>query len=1387
MTELTPHPSPLLRVGAFAVRVAFWLVASAWIALVMVWGALYFVIVPRIAEFRPTLEQQVSRLLGVTVRIGSIEARTNGLIPSLELSDVRLLDAQGRESLKLPSVLAALSARSIMGLGLEQLTIDRPELDVRRSADGKIWVAGILVSSKDNVDGPGADWVFSQPELVIRHGTVTWTDELRGVPALALTDVNWVLRNQHRTHSMRLDASPPAHWGERLSVTGIFKQPLLSRRASLWREWDGQLYANFTQVDLAELRRYADLGVDLAQGSGSLRAWVDVRRAGVTGATADLALDGVKVTLSPTLEPLALRGISGRLGARVLEGGLEVSTQALQFQTDDGLRWPGGNVRLLLVDGDARSTARGELVADRLDLAAMAQIAQRLPLPDTARVHLQQLAPKGLVEQVQASWQGPRENPNRFQVKGRVVDMEMAARAPQDGGLLPGFQGVDLDFDLNQSGGKATLALKDGTIDLPGVFEDPLLRFDQLSADVQWKLDGQHINLSLPNLRFSNADAQGEVQLKWQTAPTPVGGTASAYPGLLDLQGTLSRVDGTRVYRYLPQEMPQDTRDYLRDAILAGTATGVRFKIKGNLHDFPYTIPKQGDFRISADVHNATFAYVPSSLLPKDSLQWPALTQLSGELVIDRAVLQVKGARATVAGAPGLRIVRADAVVDRLYGGSTVSVTADAQGPVSDMLGVVVNGSPLGRLMGHALERATASGSADYRFKLDLPIAAAERATVRGTVVLAGNDLQITPDTPRLSRARGTIAFSDTGFSVAGVQAKSLGGDVRIDGGLSSLSGTGPSPVVGKSAAPQVLRMQGTASAEGLRQARELGFAARLAEYANGSAAYTATLGFRGGIPELAINSSLVGMGLSLPAPFAKTADAPLPVRLDMSAVRGAAPAAGDTAARLQDQLQLDVGKLLNMVYVRDLSGAEPRVLRGSIGVGLADDETAPLPAEGVVANFNLASLDMDAWSGVLSRAAGADLSATNLVSADSHASTGYLPTSLAVRASELTVGGRKLNQVVIGGGRDGSVWRANVDAAELNGYVEYRQPQGATDGRLYGRLARLVIAPSAAQDVESVLDEQPASIPALDIVVEDLELRGKKLGRIEIDAVNLGASAAAAARDVPREWRLNRFNIITPEAVLTASGNWTNINPPAGTPPPRSIKERRRTVMNFKLDIADSGELLNRFGMKGVVRRGKGQVEGQVAWLGSPITLDYPSMGGNFNVGIEAGQFLKTDPGISKLLGVLSLQALPRRLTLDFRDVFSEGFAFDFIRGDVSIAQGIAHTNNLQMKGINAAVLMEGQADIAHETQNFKVVVVPDINAGGASLLASYINPVVGLSTFLAQLILRRPLMEAATQEFLVDGTWVDPRVTKVEHKSAPVLPPTSPATPAKPKESQP
>jgi len=52
---------------------------------------------------------------------------------------------------------------------------------------------------------------------------------------------------------------------------------------------------------------------------------------------------------------------------------------------------------------------------------------------------------------------------------------------------------------------------------------------------------------------------------------------------------------------------------------------------------------------------------------------------------------------------------------------------------------------------------------------------------------------------------------------------------------------------------------------------------------------------------------------------------------------------------------------------------------------------------------------------------------------------------------------------------------------------------------------------------------------------------------------------------------------------------------------------------------------------------------------------------------------------------------------------------------------------------------------------------------------VATAINPAIGLGAFLAQMVLRKPLIAATTQEFTVDGTWADPKVTKVPRRVVP------------------
>ena len=1402
MTSLSPNlPSRRMRWLALLARLLLWLTVAFWVLFGAGWGFLHGWIVPRIGEFRPRLEIAASKAFGVAVHIGQITARSEGLMPSFELRDVVLLDAQGREALRLPRLLAAVSPASLWGLGFEQLSIDQPVLEMRRSASGEIYIGGLLLSQgRDNTTAV-ADWVFSQAEISIKGGTVRWTDELRLAPTLVLSQVDGVLRNGGRRHAMRLDATPAPQWGERFSLRGLFKQPLLAAGAGQWANWSGQLYAQFSRVDVSRLKAYASLdtlGVDLRQGNGSLRAWADVTRGQITGGTADMALNEVDAQLGHALEPLALESLAGRVSGSLLADGFEIRTEGLRFNTKDGLLWPGGNLALVHTGADGKTAQQNQLKADRLDLAAVAQIANRLPLGTATHALITSYAPKGLVETLDAHWQVPLGGPPTYAAKGRVTGLELASLAgamvpatlarpvPHELPGRPGVRGASVDFDVTQAGGKAVLGVVNGSLDLPGVFEEPRIALAQLSLDAQWKLVGDQLDTQLRNIKFSNADAEGVAQASWHSAKktveksTAAAGAHDESLGVLDLQGSLSRGDGARVHRYLPLVLPDQVRHYVRDAVVQGDISDVKFRVKGPVDEIPFANPAAGEFKVTAKVKNGIFAYVPKSTQPKDAQAWPILTAVRGELVFDHAALDVIDASAGLASPSALQLVRADARIPNLVQAATLDLRASLKGPLADALGFV-NASPLGGMTDAALAKAVATGEADYAVQLNLPLHNIDKTRVQGTVSLPGNDVQFTPDSPQLTRLKGAVTFSETGFNVASAQARLLGGDIRFEGGTRNRSRTA---AVGGSAEPSdasvLFKAQGNVTAEGLQQARYLGLVSGVAHNASGGAAYLASLGFRGGAAELMVSSNLQGMTLNLPAPLNKSADTVLPLRYENTLLRDSLL----PGQKLQDQLALTLGNIASIVYVRDISGAQARVVRGGISVGLEPGASVPLPDNGVTANINLAKVDLDAWDKALSVPADSSLNIPPASptgarpesrSVTSAAALDYLPTQIAIRAKELHIAGRTLNRVVLGGTRDGLNWRGNIDAAELNGYVEFRQPGGAgagAAGRVYARLSRLSLGPNNASDVESLLDEQPANIPALDIVVDDLELRGKKLGRIEIDAVNRGASLMARDGSA-REWRLNKFNITLPEATLAATGDWidVSVSAPVGVQAalprmPRGPGERRRTALNFKLDILDSGELLRRFGMNGVVRRGKGKMEGQVTWLGSPLSLDYPSMNGQFNVNIEAGQFLKAEPGIAKLLGVLSLQALPRRLTLDFRDVFAEGFAFDFVRGDVTIRQGVAATNNLQMKGVNAAVLMEGSADIARETQDLKVVVVPEINAGTASLIATVINPAIGLGSFLAQYFLRRPLIQAATQELHIDGSWTDPKVTKVERR---------------------
>ena len=270
---------------------------------------------------------------------------------------------------------------------------------------------------------------------------------------------------------------------------------------------------------------------------------------------------------------------------------------------------------------------------------------------------------------------------------------------------------------------------------------------------------------------------------------------------------------------------------------------------------------------------------------------------------------------------------------------------------------------------------------------------------------------------------------------------------------------------------------------------------------------------------------------------------------------------------------------------------------------------------------------------------------------------------------------------------------------------------------------------------------EKAPELPALDVIAEQFSYKGKMLGRLELAAV-----------PVEPNWRVDRLRLTNADGAFSAEGLV------------QDVKSQPRTRTTVHLEVSDVGKFLDRLGFPDGVRRGTARLDGTLAWPGAPQDFDYATLTGNLRLDASRGQFVKLEPGIGKLLGILSLQALPRRVTLDFRDVFSEGFAFDQIQGDVSIERGIASTGNFRIQGPAARVAMSGEVDLVRETQKLQVRVAPSLSDSVAIAGALLGGPVAGVATILAQKILKDPLDQIFAYEYSVTGTWAEPQVSKID-----------------------
>jgi uncharacterized protein (TIGR02099 family) len=1279
--QLAPHERRWLR----ALRWVGWTLIATYFLAAAGMLALRFWVLPGVAGYKAEIAAAVSRALGERVELGGVEAEWFGLHPRLELTDVRIFDRRGEEALALPYVGVTVAWRSVAAgeLRFRSIVLDRPDLAVRRDPEGRLFVAGLELKTGDGPRGGAADWLLEQGEIVIRDGTVEWSDEQRRAVPVRLERVDLLLRNEGRHHRFAIRAAPPPGLASALDVRG----DLIGRTFGELKEWNGRIYAGFDYVDLAAWQTWVDYPFEVRGGRGALRLWLGFADQRLTELAADVALAEVATRLAPELPLLELDSVLGQFGARKvarfelfdLDGApdvYEAFVRQLALVMRSGAALPPADFTARWEPAAGRLPERGEIVAPRLELAPLALIGEYLPFPGEARRALIAAAPEGRLSEVSFAWTGEIERPATYTARGTFADLGMRPYAS-----LPGFARLAGTFQATERGGSVTLAANDLTVDYPGVFFEPTLAFDAVGARASWSFPQGSLQVRLENVTLSNADLAGSLSGTYRAGGKGVQG--------VDFTARLARAEGRHVYKYVPL-LPPEVVVWLRERIQAGEVGETRFRVRGDLDDFPFADPAKGEFRISGRVTGGTLEYADG---------WPKLTNVTADLLFDGPRLRISSPRAS---ALGVQIANAVVTLPDLYGDrADVLVDGEAQGPAGEFLKFVAR-SPVRGFLNGVTDRWTASGRGSLDLRLELPLDQLERTKVAGRFRFANNDLQLGPGEPTLRRLNGRVDFTEAEVSARNLTALLFGGAIGAE--LATREGAVTATVQGNIDAGQLARGLELPLADRLRGLMPFKYTTTSARDRPSSSVF---------------ESSLVGVAIDLPAPFGKVAADSAPLWIERVPLAGAGSAGG----RL-DQVSVSVGSLLNARAELRAVGDRTIVERAGVAVGAAGVTLPNRP--GVLIAGDVQSLDLDQLLPLLGTVG------------EQAGKTDFSVNELDLWAGTLLVNRRQFHDVQVHAQFDGwRTWRADVRARELAGEFAWR-PEG--QGALAARLKYLIhpqAVPGATPGDEAVQD-----LPALRIIADSYTFGGHELGRLEVRAVN-----------EPAGWRLHKLELAAPDGTLSASGLWR---------PPRLGAER--TELDVKADVKDLGTYLARFGQPDAVAKGTATLEGAVQWSGPVHRIDYGSLTGHLALKAANGQFVKMDPGVGRLLGVLSLQSLPRRLTLDFRDVFSEGFTFDSITGSAKVALGVATSDDIAMAGPAASVAIAGRADLARETQDLAVRVVPTLGdcvaiAAGVALL----NPIVGAGALLAQRLFRDPLGQMLAYEYRVTGSWAEPKVVRV------------------------
>lgn len=770
---------------------------------------------------------------------------------------------------------------------------------------------------------------------------------------------------------------------------------------------------------------------------------------------------------------------------------------------------------------------------------------------------------------------------------------------------------------------------------------------------------------------------------------------------------------------------------WLDNALIAGRVRDGRAVVAGELEDWPFKArdgaPPKGVFDARATLQD---------MRVKFSDEWPATADMDAEIAFVGNGFEVGGQAQLVE--VGIRSFRAG--MPDFAGALDIEARADAD--AAKLLGLVRQ-SPLRKDHGETLDTLSASGPAAVDFALHLPLH--EKTVpprIDGEIELRGARLAESEWKLAFAGVSGRARYDRNGFTANGLRAIYD----RQESRLSLRAGPGHvrDPKQGFEA-----ELEASMSSDDLLQrSPDLAW---LRPLARGRSRWTAAIAIpAAAIPAAAtpsaaarvdrlpaagrraapvaaqvsrvqLRSDLVGIALDLPAPMDKPAAVALPTTLDLQLP----PGRGEIALAFGQRLAL-----------RARQSPIPGQPQGQTQLGIramfgSDRVTEAPPASGLILGGRAGELDALAWIALME---------------------GDGKRELALRRADVVVDRLRLLGADFADTRLGidpiaGGYAATFEGPALAGALQLPQGEGGTmSGRLqrmHWRAApRAAAAPVAAAPAAVDDGIDPARIPAIQLRVDDLRVAGAALGEAQF-----------RSRPTATGMAIEQLQTRAPKQRFDLSGEWSGRG--AAT----------RTRLQAAVGSEDFGALLTDFGVGGRVGGGRGEVRFDAQWPGSPMAFQLGALDGTMKIDVRDGRLVEVEPGgTGRVIGLLSLAQLPRRLTLDFRDFFNKGFAFNTLAGNVRFAGGSARSDDLAIDGPSARIEIRGAANLRAQTFDQTIEVQPKAGNLLTAVGAIAGGPVGAAVGAVANAVLQKPIGQAAAKNYRVTGPWKDPKVEVLE-----------------------